>query len=162
MPKAKKRKDTGFEASQTKSVFLYGHPNKEKASIIASIQKLFTRLVNNNIQGINNCEWMHVQLIKNDKKDPQVRAYEKSIRPKGVNSAFCQAAFDTAFTHLSNRLNTIKDDMYREHDDVFTSSKVLFGMALDHATKAEMIDAMLKISLEAKTKRGEGCQGRQT
>lgn len=89
MPKAKKRKDTGFEASQTKSVFLYGHPNKEKASIIASIQKLFTRLVNNNIQGINNCEWMHVQLIKNDKKDPQVRAYEKSIRPKGVNSAFC-------------------------------------------------------------------------
>ena len=43
--------------------------------------------------------------------------------------------------------------MYREHDDVFTSSKVLFGMALDHATKAEMIDAMLKISLEAKTKR---------
>lgn len=153
MPKAKKRKDTGFEASQTKSVFLYGHPNKEKASIIASIQKLFTRLVNNNIQGINNCEWMHVQLIKNDKKDPQVRAYEKSIRPKGVNSAFCQAAFDTAFTHLSNRLNTIKDDMYREHDDVFTSSKVLFGMALDHATKAEMIDAMLKISLEAKTKR---------
>ena len=28
---------------------------------------------------------MHVQLIKNDKKDPQVRAYEKSIRPKGVN-----------------------------------------------------------------------------
>ena len=153
MPKAKKRKDTGFKASQTKSVFLYGHPNKEKASIIASIQKLFTRLVNNNIQGINNCEWMHVQLIKNDKKDPQVRAYEKSIRPKGVNSAFCQAAFDTAFTHLSNRLNTIKDDMYREHDDVFTSSKVLFGMALDHATKAEMIDAMLKISLEAKTKR---------
>ena len=153
MPKAKKRKDTGFEASQTKSVFLYGHPNKEKASIIASIQKLFTRLVNNNIQGINNCEWMHVQLIKNDKKDPQVRAYEKSIRPKGVNSAFCQAAFDTAFTHLSNRLNTIKDDMYREHDDVFTSSKVLFGMALDHAAKAEMIDAMLKISLEAKTKR---------
>lgn len=153
MPKAKKRKDTGFEASQTKSVFLYGHPNKEKTSIIASIQKLFTRLVNNNIQGINNCEWMHVQLIKNDKKDPQVRAYEKSIRPKGVNSAFCQAAFDTAFTHLSNRLNTIKDDMYREHDDVFTSSKVLFGMALDHATKAEMIDAMLKISLEAKTKR---------
>lgn len=153
MPKAKKRKDTGFEASQTKSVFLYGHPNKEKASIIASIQKLFTRLVNNNIQGINNCEWMHVQLIKNDKKDPQVRAYEKSIRPKGVNSAFCQAAFDTAFTHLSNRLNTIKDDMYREHDDVFTSSKVLFGMALGHATKAEMIDAMLKISLEAKTKR---------
>lgn len=90
---------------------------------------------------------------QNDKKDPQVRAYEKSIRPKGVNSAFCQAAFDTAFTHLSNRLNTIKDDMYREHDDVFTSSKVLFGMALDHATKAEMIDAMLKISLEAKTKR---------
>lgn len=70
-----------------------------------------------------------------------------------MNSAFCQAAFDTAFTHLSNRLNTIKDDMYREHDDVFTSSKVLFGMALDHATKAEMIDAMLKISLEAKTKR---------
>lgn len=153
MPKAKKRKDTGFEASQTKSVFLYGHPNKEKASTIASIQKLFTQLVNDNIQGINNCEWMHVQLIKNDKKDPQVRAYEKSIRPKGVNSAFCQAAFDTAFTHLSNRLNTIKDDIYREHDDVFTSSKVLFGMALDHATKAEMIDAMLKISLEAKTKR---------
>lgn len=29
MPKAKKRKDTGFEASQTKSVFLYGHPNAE-------------------------------------------------------------------------------------------------------------------------------------
>lgn len=153
MPKAKKRKDTGFEASQTKSIFLYGHPNKEKASTIASIQKLFTQLVNDNIQGINNCEWMHVQLIKNDKKSPQVRAYEKSIRLKGANSAFCQAAFDAAFTHLSNRLNTIKDDMYREHDDVFTSSKVLFGMALDHATKAEMIDAMLKISLEAKAKR---------
>ena len=68
MPKAKKRKDTGFEASQTKSVFLYGHPNKEKASIIASIQKLFTRLVNNNIQGINNCEWMHKNLFGSQNK----------------------------------------------------------------------------------------------
>lgn len=29
MPKAKKRKDTGFEAGQTKSVFLYGHPRDE-------------------------------------------------------------------------------------------------------------------------------------
>ena len=61
---------------------------------------------------------MHVQLIKNDKKDPQVRAYEESIHPKGGELCLCQAAFDTAFTHLSNRLTTIKDDMYREHDDV--------------------------------------------
>lgn len=83
MPKAKKREDTGFEASQTKSVFLYGHPNKEKASIIASIQKLFTRLVNNNIQGINNCEWMHVQLIKMIRKTLRFVLTKSLFVPKG-------------------------------------------------------------------------------
>ena len=40
---------------------------------------------------------IHVQLIKNDKKDSYVRQIQKQLRPENINSAFCQNAFDTAF-----------------------------------------------------------------
>lgn len=153
MAKAKKRKHTNFESAPVKSVFLYGHPNKQKVVDITAIQKLFTDLVNKNIQLLSTQDCFYVQLIKNDKKDSKVRIYEKSVRTPKVNSAFCQAAFDMAFTHLSNRLNAIKDEMYGEHSDIFTESKVLFAMALEHATPSEMIAAMEEISLKLAEKR---------
>ncbi|MEI3186684.1 MAG: hypothetical protein V8S27_01295 [Lachnospiraceae bacterium] len=59
-----------------------------------------------------------------------MRQLEKSMRPVGMNSAFCQNAFDIAVTHLSNRLNNIRQDLLSEGMDVFAKSKVLFAMAV--------------------------------
>ena len=42
MAKARRRKDTQFETSMTKSVFLYGSPNKDKSKIILDMQNEFT------------------------------------------------------------------------------------------------------------------------
>ena len=112
MPRAKKRKDTEFQSEMTKSVFYYGKPNTEKAKRLEEIQTLFLMLVNENINIIcqHETEFM-MQLIKNDKKDGSVRAFEKKIRKDGINSAFCQNAFDEAFTKLSTRLNNIRLEM---------------------------------------------------
>ena len=81
---------------------------------------------------------IHVQLIKNDKKDSYVRQIQKQLRPENINSAFCQNAFDTAFTKLSNRLDAIRLEMLKTIDSIFCQSKVLFGLCLDGVTKDEM------------------------
>lgn len=36
MAKARRRKDTQFETSMTKSVFLYGSPNKDKCELLGN------------------------------------------------------------------------------------------------------------------------------
>ena len=142
MPKARKRKDTQFETSMTKSVFLYGRPNKSKSAMLSKMQERFTELVNNNIALITNTSGITMQIVMNDKKNSDMRELEKTTRPEGINSAFCQNAFDMAITHLSNRMENIRQDMYKEDQNVFTSSKILFAMSVEGASKQDMLSAM--------------------
>lgn len=118
MPKVRCRKGSSFESSVTKSVFLYGNPNKGKLTSLKEMQDLFTTLVNQDIQILSDREDLMLQLVKNDKKDSQMRKLEKMIRMPGINSAFCQNAFDTAVTHLSNRLDNIRLDLFSEVMDI--------------------------------------------
>lgn len=75
------------------------------------MQGLFTKLVNDNIKFLDKETSVFLQIVKNDKKDPDMRKLEKLMRPAGINSAFCQNTFDVAVTHLSNRLENIRLDM---------------------------------------------------
>ena len=50
MPKARKRKDSEFQTTLTKSVFLYGNPNKWKWIALQQMQDSFTKLVNRDIK----------------------------------------------------------------------------------------------------------------
>lgn len=142
MPKARRRKDSSFETSVTKSVFLYGDPNKEKLALLKQMQDVFTALVNERILMLDAREDLIMQLVKNDKKDTVMRSLEKAARRKGLNSAFCQNAFDMAVTCLSNRLDTIRLDLLSEGAGIFARSKVLFAMSIMGKTKTEMISAM--------------------
>ena len=150
MAKARRRKDTQFETSMTKSVFLYGSPNKDKSKIIRDMQNEFTKMVNGYIRLLAGNDKFTLQIVKNDKKSSDIRKFEKSIRPKNANSAFSQNAFDMAVTHLSNRMDSIRQDMYTEEQSVFTSSKVLFAMSIDSKTKSEMLSTMKQIASKTK------------
>jgi len=142
MGKAKHRKKTEYQASMTKSVFLYGKPNRGKLDLLSAAQNKAKELVNRYIQIIHEKEDLLLSLVKNDKKAPQVREFQKSLRDPNVNSAFCQMCFDQAFTMLSNRLQSIKSDMYAEKQDIFTSSKVLFAMSITGRSQDEMVETM--------------------
>lgn len=142
MPKARRRKDSSFETSVTKSVFLYGDPNKEKLALLKRMQAVFTALVNETILMLDARGDLIMQLVKNDKKDTAMRSLEKSARKKGLNSAFCQNAFDMAVTYLSNRLDQIRLDLLSEGAGIFARSKVLFAMSIMGKTKAEMVSSM--------------------
>lgn len=138
MPKACKKKSSEFEASPVKSVFLSGKPNKGKLDLLWQMEHKYVELINFNIEALMAVPDIHVQLIKNDKKDSYVRQIQKQLRPENINSAFCQNAFDTAFTKLSNRLDAIRLEMLKTIDSIFCQSKVLFGLCLDGVTKDEM------------------------
>lgn len=142
MPKARLRKDSSFETTVTKSVFLYGSPNKAKLVSLMRIQASFTALVNRDILLLGNHPEITLQLVKNDKKDSDMRVLEKAIRPKGINSAFCQNAFDAAVTHLSTRLNNIRLDLLSEGCGIFAKSKVLFAMSVMQQPRDQMIEFM--------------------
>ena len=142
MPKARRRKDSSFETSVTKSVFLYGDPNKEKLALLKRMQAVFTALVNETILMLDARGDLIMQLVKNDKKDTAMRSLEKSARKKGLNSAFCQNAFDMAVTYFSNRLDQIRLDLLSEGAGIFARSKVLFAMSIMGKTKAEMVSSM--------------------
>ena len=45
MPKARKKKNSSFQTTITKSVFLYGRPNKEKLVILQQMQNSYTALI---------------------------------------------------------------------------------------------------------------------
>lgn len=145
MPRPRRRKDSSFEASVTKSVFLYGRPNKDKLALLKQMQAVFTALVNEDIQILNTREDLMMQLVKNDKKDSTMRTLEKTIRRKGLSSAFSQNAFDMAVTHLSNRLDEIRLDLLAEGMDSFARSKVLFAMSIMQKSRMEMISTMEKL-----------------
>ena len=142
MPKARKRKDSEFQTTLTKSVFLFGNPNKGKCLTLQKIQDSFTELVNRNIQILSEDRSVLLQIVKNDKKDPDMRRLEKSLRPSGINSAFCQNAFDMAVTHLSNRMDNIRKDLMQEDTGIFSKSKVLFAMSILQYEKKDMIAMM--------------------
>lgn len=139
MARSKKRKNSSFQTEQTKSVFLYGKPNKEKLHCLQKMEASFVMLINQNIQLIHEKREFLLQVVKNDKKDSAFRTFEKSIRPKDYNSAFCQTAFDYAVTRLSNRLNNIRLDMHADYQTIFTKSKVLFAMAAMQHSKEQML-----------------------
>lgn len=142
MPKARKKKKTEFKASETRCVFLHGIPNKGKLDRLSRMCSYFTGLVNHDIEVLFARDDIWLQLIKNDKKDSFVRALEKSIRPEGINSAFCQNAFDCAFTKLANRLDSMRLDMYSRAQTIFTSSKVLFAMCITGSSRTDMMKAI--------------------
>ena len=114
------------------------------------MQTTYTDLVNRNIQLLAGRHDLLLQLVKNDKKDSDMRKLEKSVRPSGLSSAFCQNAFDCAITHLSNWLNDIRLDMNQENSTIFTRSKVLFAMMLMNASQSDMIAQMNTIAKETK------------
>ena len=155
MPKARHKKTTEYQTSMTKSIFLFGNPNVGKRELLEKIQSYYTDLVNKDIEILSDQPGLTMELVKNDKKAPVVRALEKSIRPAGVNSAFCQNAFDCAFTKLANRLDTIRIDMYAENKTIFTWSKVLYAMSITGQSQEEMAVAM--DDLAARVKKKESC-----
>ena len=80
MPKAKHKQETEFTTSPVKSAFLYGKPNKNKLIALQKIQKDYTDAVNLFIQLLNGNNALTLQIIKNDKKDSDVRRCEKVHR----------------------------------------------------------------------------------
>lgn len=145
MPKACKKKNSEFESSPVKSVFLSGRPNKGKLDLLWQMEHKYVELINFNIEALMAVPDIHVQLIKNDKKDSYVRQLQKQLRPKDINSAFCQNAFDASFTKLSNRLDAVRLEMFKTIDSIFCQSKVLFGLCLDGVVKDEMTACLNKV-----------------
>ena len=143
MARARRRKESSFETEQVKSVFLYGHPNKEKLASLQKMQAAFVMLVNSEIRSLAENPEIYLQLVLNDRKG--MRALEKSMRPEGLNSAFCQNAFDMAVTHLSNRLDSIRLDLYAQEQSAFVQSKVLFGHAIMGHTRESMLEHLRKL-----------------
>ena len=142
MPKARKKKNSSFQTTITKSVFLYGRPNKEKLVTLQQMQNSYTALINRDIELLEKNPTIVLQLVKNDKKDPKMRKLEKEIRPEGINSAFCQNAFDAAVVQVSSRLNNIRLDLLSEGMGVFAQSKVLFAMSIMGCSKQKMEETM--------------------
>ena len=155
MPKARHKKTTEYQTSMTKAVFLFGSPNTGKRELLEKIQLYYMDLVNRDIGILSDQPGLTMELVKNDKKASKVRVLEKAIRPAGVNSAFCQNAFDAAFTKLANRLDTIRIDMYAENQTIFTQSKVLYAMSILGQSREEMAAAM--DDLAARVKKKESC-----
>ena len=153
MPKARKKKSSEFEASPVKSVFLFGNPNKGKLDLLWQMERKYVELINFNIEALIAVPDIHVQLIKNDKKDSYVRQFQKQLRPRDINSAFCQNAFDAAFTKLSNRLDAVRLEMLRNIDSIFCQSKILFGLCLDGAGKDEMTACLNEVVRAVRNKK---------
>lgn len=72
MPKARKKKNSSFQTTITKSVFLYGRPNKEKLVLLQQMQNSYTDLINHDIDLLEKNPAIVLQLVKNDKKDPEM------------------------------------------------------------------------------------------
>ena len=153
MPKARKKKSSEFESSPVKSVFLFGKPNKGKLDLIWQMEHKYVEMINFNIDALMAVPDIHVQLVKNDKKNSYVRQLQKQLRPKDINSAFCQNAFDSTFTKLSNRLDAIRLEMFKTIDSLFCQSKVLFGLCLDGAGKNEMLICLNEVIKAARVKK---------
>ena len=78
MPKTRKKKSSAFESSPVKSVFLFGKPNKGKLDVLWQMERQYVELINFNIEALMAVPDIHVQLVKNDKKDSYVRQLQNS------------------------------------------------------------------------------------
>ena len=143
--KSKKEKEQFFSDNHYKECFLYGRPNKEKLAVLRQMQNSYTALINRDIELLEKNPDIVLQLVKNDKKDPQMRKLEKAIRPEGINSAFCQNAFDAAVVQVSGHLNNIRLDLLSEGMGIFAQSKVLFAMSVMGCSKQKMEETMRQI-----------------
>ena len=54
-----------------------------------------------------------------------MRKLEKAIRPEGINSAFCQNAFDAAVVQISGHLNNIRLDLLSEGMGICTVKSIV-------------------------------------
>ena len=79
MARACRRKDSTFETSQVKSVFLYGKPNQVKLHLLSRMQQRFCELANEDIRTICETDGLFLQLVKNDKKNSVVRESDTEI-----------------------------------------------------------------------------------
>ena len=144
MPKARRKKNTEFKTSMTKSVFLFGVPNKEKAERLRMAQDAFTSEANRFIGLLSSDEKYLPDISVGNSRTPSMRAFEKVNRNKSLLSAtFSQAAFDDGFTKLANRMDNIRKDVMRVNSSCLVKSKMLFGLALIGKSKAEMIEALI-------------------
>lgn len=143
--KPRHRIETPYQTEETRATFLYGRPNRGKQEAVRKAQEKYASMVNGYVSFISGHPELLVPVIKNDHKDPGMRKAERSVRPKDVNSAFSQNAFDQACTLLSSRLDTIRTDMLRTDRSFLVRSKVLFAMTLQSRTKEEMEDAVRRI-----------------
>ena len=152
MPTAKKKKTTPFQNEMTKSVFLIGNPNTSKFEVLKNLQAEYTNAVNYFIGLLNEHKELFLQIVKNDSRDPAMRAFEKTNRFSTLGSAYSQTAFDNAVTLLSNRANNIRIDLMHEQYDVFVSSKIAFAYIIMGKSKDEIAIAFEAIANTYKDK----------
>ena len=150
MAKVRHKKQKKLLPEQTKAVFLYGTPNKEKLYALKTLQDQYTDLANDYIAELTASPEYILYIVKNDKKNSELRKLEKELRPKGMNSAISQTAFDCALTHLSNRINEIRIEILRNTSSILAKSKVLFAYLLMDKTKEDMISMLDDINKSLK------------
>lgn len=84
MPKARRRKDSSFEPSQVKSVFLYGKPNQARLAMLTKCQRAYQDLANRDILILSETAGITMQLVKNDRSPPKCASWEKPCAPQGT------------------------------------------------------------------------------
>lgn len=146
MAKSNPKKPMYFQSKMTKSIFLYGAPNKEKAKRLCELQKAYTDTVNMYLGKMCDNHDLALYIVKNDKKASFMRTYEKKHRPSTLNSTHGQSAIDEAMSLLHNRMINIKNSMYGITQNHFTSSRVLFAACLQNTSQAEMVSTMREIA----------------
>ena len=151
MPKAKAKKPQEFQTTMTKSVFLHGKANVEKAKLFREAQQMFTDDTQRFIDLLADEKYIRY-FMHGGKKCSEMRALEKENRNPKASATFSQAAFDNAFDKMSNRMDSIRLEMLSLLGSTFVSSKVLFWMSLAHKTKAEMIHELNNVKASYKDK----------
>ena len=142
---AKSKKNTVQKKKMDKSVFLYGKPNTWKREILKQDQTNYTNGMNDYMQFLYNIVNYDVEtfmfILTNTPQSPSLRLLEKKLRNNtNLKTALSQSAFDEAVNKVSNQFVNIKNQMYGMLENDFTSSKVLYSMALYHCTQNEMRD----------------------
>ena len=142
---AKSKKNTVQKKKMDKSVFLYGKPNTWKREILKQDQTNYTNGMNDYMQFLYNIVNYDVEtfmfILTNTPQSPSLHLLEKKLRDNtNLKTALSQSAFDEAVNKVSNQFVNIKNQMYGMLENDFTSSKVLYSMALYHCTQNEMRD----------------------
>ena len=142
MPKAKQKKKSNVAAAMTKSVFLHGRPNKEKDDCLKKLQEKYICAVNEYVNLLNGEPSLVFQILMNQKKDSDIRAFEKEHRVKELGSAYSQNAFDDAVTLLHNRLMDIKTEVYSHTHSILASVTNLFYCVMMRKSREDMVSRL--------------------